>query len=369
MHNLQTMRLLKKILGIKKASAPVNYADFWNWFATNEARVYKAVAANKLSDGKLLAEIQGKLNAVRPGHFLLAGMESETTAELVFTADGAVENIVFMEQIVSLAPSLERWTFTALKQRIGVNRLGIKMGDLNFDHDSIAFVPLPNPNYPDSIEIRLVYTKAYPEKLSSAVENGVFIYIDNLLGELDHAIIVDHWEIGPPAPGEELVSVAKLPDFLRWRQKEFVEKYEGTRRNTEEDEYNVMQAETKAGMPVFATINASLAYWDAKASHSWAMLFIIPFIAKADGLPDNVTAERLNLVEERLMEHLVDENGHLNLGRDVAEGERTIFFASKDFREAVLAAEAIKAEFVGEFDVRYEVFKDKYWRFMRPFYG
>ena len=34
---------------------------------------------------------------------------------------------------------------------------------------------------------------------------------------------------------KELIPIEKLKDFLIWRQKEFIEKYEGTRRNTIDD--------------------------------------------------------------------------------------------------------------------------------------
>ena len=39
---------------------------------------------------------------------------------------------------------------------------------------------------------------------------------------------------------KELIPISKLKDFLTWREKEFIEKYEGTRHNTENDSYALL---------------------------------------------------------------------------------------------------------------------------------
>jgi hypothetical protein len=40
---------------------------------------------------------------------------------------------------------------------------------------------------------------------------------------------------------KELIPVEKLKAYLTWRQKEFIEKYEGVRRNTENDNYSILK--------------------------------------------------------------------------------------------------------------------------------
>jgi hypothetical protein len=54
--------------------------------------------------------------------FFLTGMYNDDTVELVLTADGAVKNIVFVEELVNSAPKIEGWKFTALKPALDKQR-------------------------------------------------------------------------------------------------------------------------------------------------------------------------------------------------------------------------------------------------------
>ncbi len=51
-------------------------------------------------------------------------------------------------------------------------------------------------------------------------------------------------------------------EFLTWRQKEFIEKYEGARYDTENDEYSMMEAELESGNMLLAIVNTNLLEWD-----------------------------------------------------------------------------------------------------------
>ena len=55
------------------------------------------------------------------------------TAELVFTADGNLKNIVFIEALVAAAPTIKGWRFTALKSPSNSSDIGIKMSEYEFE--------------------------------------------------------------------------------------------------------------------------------------------------------------------------------------------------------------------------------------------
>jgi len=66
-----------------------------------------------------------------------------------------------------------------------------------------------------------------------AILYGIYIFLDNYLGELDFLNNIDNLKVINKKEAEkELVSIGKLKDFLIWRQKEFIEKYEGVWYNT-----------------------------------------------------------------------------------------------------------------------------------------
>jgi hypothetical protein len=79
-------------------------------------------------------------------------------------------------------------------------------------------------------------------------------------------------------------------------------------------------------------------------------------------MPDNKTSELMDAFEDELDQALTPANGVLNVGRETAEGVRTIYFACKDFRTSSKAASAVVGNYSGKLDASYDIYKDKYWR-------
>ena len=125
--------------------------------------------------------------------------------------------------------------------------------------------------------------------------------------------------------------IEKLKDYLIWREKEFVEKYEGTRHNTENDSYANFEGKKQDGSIVLALINTTLIQWDKKASHPWVFIVAITFDdCNNGGLPDEKTYKLLDKIEEEIIQVLPDSDGYLNIGRETANNKRELFFACKD---------------------------------------
>jgi len=358
------MNFLKKLF--PGQDRPVNsYADFWAWFRENEAALFKSLSTQDEVDKKFLGVILPKLQELRAGFWLLAGMENDTTAELIVTADGAVNELVFVEELIAAAPDLPNWKFTAHKPMMNVENVSIKMGDLEFYHENLSFYASDEPAYPDNIDITVVHPDLNKSNRKN-ITTGVLIYLDNYLGELNMVTKVDHVAVvGVAEAGRETIPMAKLREYINWREKEFLEKYEGRRHDTQHDEYASMEATDKQGNPVIATMNDTLLHWDAKASHPWRMDVTVPYDGSANGgMPDRETYAALNGLEDEIMAQLRDEDGYLNVGRETGGGKRVIYFACTDFRHPAKVMDAVQKQYAsgGHFDLSFDIFKDKYWR-------
>jgi len=260
------MSFLKKIFG-KKDDSINSYEDFWNWFQKNEQSFYKVVKEKGNIEKDFFEILAPKLDQLKEDYFYLTGMLDENTAELILTPDGVIKNIVFVEGLVEAAPVINNWKFTALKPASDIKNLGIQMAGYDFSSENISFYPNENSSFPDKIDITIIHNDLNEDN-EDVVLNGCYIFLDNFLGELNFATTIDDLTMaGKDTATQELIPIKKLKDFLIWREKEFLEKYEGTRNYTEKDSFSLLKAKLKNGNPLIAVINADLLEWDRKASH------------------------------------------------------------------------------------------------------
>ncbi len=361
------MSFLKNLLG-KKDTPIESYSDFWNWFLKHEKEFFKVVQKGENMHEDFFDKLFSKLEKIHSGIYFLSGMFDDKTAELILTPDGAIKNIYVIEELVNAAPEIEGWKFTALKPASDIKDVGINYEDFKFNSDNLKFYPNLHQNYPDEIDLTIVYD-GFQEDKKSLITNGVYIFLDNYLGELHSVTLIDNMKIlGTEGVSEELIPIEKLKDYLIWREKEFIEKYEGLRHNTENDGYANFEGKTKDGGVVLAIINTTILEWDKKASHPWIFIVAIPF-EKTDeiGLPDDVTYKLLDKIEEEIMISLPDSDGYLNIGRETANNKREIFFACKEFRKPPKVVDALIKKYSQTFKISYEIYKDKYWQSFRHF--
>ncbi len=358
------MGIFKNLLGAKETPIQSN-EDFWNWFKNHEKEFFKVVKNQKNIERDFFDKLSSKLGQIREGYFFLAGMCDDNTAELILTADGICKNIVFVEELVQAAPKIDNWKFTALKPP--ANMQHINMGDLEFGEKNLSFYSNDNPEYPDEIDLTVVYTD-YNEDLKEPITNGVFIFIDNYLGELNSVTTLDSIKIiGKDQAEKELIPIKKLKDYLIWRQKEFIEKYEDTRYNTENDRYNSLKATLNNGKPLLAIVNSTLLDWDGKASHPWILAIEIKYKGNENGMPDQETYDLMNTFEDDLLLELKDSEGHLNIGRETADGLREIYFACKGFRTPSKVLDQFQSDYKDKLNIKFRIFKDKYWQSFNRF--
>lgn len=356
------MSFLKSLFS-KKEQPIYSYSDFWEWFVQNEQKFYK-VLKDKGNINKIFFEkLSPKLDELKDGFWFLAGMIDQNTAELILTADGIIKNIVFVEELVESAPKMSNWKITALKQPSDLNQFGIEIDGYKFDESKMNFYSINHNSMPDKIDLTITH-QDFNEENRNIMTNGVYLALDNSLGELNSVTTIDNVNIiNPKDAANELIPLEKLKAFLIWREKEFVEKYKGFRHNTENDSYSSLEATLTNGLPLLAVINTDLLNWDSKASHPWITVMEIKYDGKNNnGMPNNSTYQLLNEIEEKIMTELKDSDGYLNVGRQTAESVRKIYFACIDFRKPSKVLHKIKVEYLNKIELDFDIYKDKYWQ-------
>lgn len=361
------MSFLKSIFKTKDEPIKSN-TDFWSWFQNNEKDFSQVVKNHKDIEKGFFNKLSAKLGELKDGYFYLTGMYDDNTVELVLTADGSTKNIVFVEELVKAAPEIVGWKFTALKPALDIKDVSIEMGGYKFNSANLTFYANELQDYPDEIDITIVHSDLTGEN-KKQILNGIYIFLDNYLGELDFLNNIDNLTtISKSEAQKELVPIEKLKDYLTWRQKEFIEKYEGVRYDTENDTYSILEAELESGNRLFAVINTELLNWDSKTSHPWIAVLTLKYDgSNNNGMPNERDYKLLDTVEEEIMQELKDVDGFLNIGRQTAKGEREIYFACKDFRRPSKVFFKIQQKYSDSFGIEYDIYKDKYWQSFERF--
>ena len=366
--NFKKMSFLKNIFAKKEQLKIATYEDFWTWFIANE-KVFSKVLKSRQNIEKHFVDIVGpKLEELRSGYYFLAGMYDASTIELILTAESTVKNIVFVEELVKAAPIISGWKFTALKPALDVENVSINMEGFVFNADNISFYSNDTKAYPDEIDICII-----PDDLTidnfRIIDMGVFVFLENYLGELHLANAIDNIQIIEKVDAEkELIPISKLKDFLIWREKEFIEKYDDIRYDTENDAYNLLEAELENSNKISAIVNANLLNWDRKSSHPWICTLTIRFRGEDNyGLPSQSDYKILTTIEEDILNSLLDKEGHLYIGRETANNEREIYFACKDFRKPSKVMDQVQQKYLDVFEIDYKIFRDKYWKTFERF--
>lgn len=340
-------------------------ADFWSWFKKHERNFFKVLQDKGDIQGKLFNPLAERLSKIREGYFFLAGMH-KGTAELILTADGKIKNIPFIEDLVAAAPLIPGWTFIASKPATLTESQSIELGDYRFDYQTLFFYPNEDPRYPDKISITVVHDECTAENREQMVM-GIYIFLDSYLGELKSATVIDAVDIAVQVDAEqELIPIHKLKSYIDWREKEFVEKYDGVGFDKERDSYTALSAEDTNGIPMLLVVNAGAMQWEYPASYPWILEYIIKYPDEDNaGLPNESTLALMDTIEEALREKLGDD--FMDIGRVTSENRRSIYFALREFRGPVKAADNITTEYEQKLEIEWDVYKDKYWQSLEVF--
>lgn len=356
------MGILSRLFSRNSTPKITTYADFWTWFNKNERDFFKVVKEGTDIDKQFFIKLSPMLEQLHSDIFFLVGMCDEQTAELVLSADGVLKKIPFIEELVGVAPDIPGWRFRSLKPPMDIEGFGVNMAGNSFSSENLFFYANEHYNTPDQIDLVIVH-KDFVESDRLNFINGIYIFLDNYLGELNMVTMIDNLTFADPAGAEaELIPIFKLKDYLNWREKEFVEKYGDLRHLSNEDGYNSIEATLDNGKPLLAIANSSLLNWDGKASHAWVMAIEIKYSGEENnGMPDQIMYEKMDQFEDQLMLELNPKDGYLNVGRQTGDGLRIVYFACTEFRKPVLVMEKKLEIYKDSLNISYSIYKDKYW--------
>jgi Family of unknown function (DUF695) len=358
------MNFLNKLFGKKEDVQITSYQDFWNWFQQNEHIFFKSIMAQNDMATNCINPIMDKLQILNEQFYCQVGKASEHKADLVITPEGDIKNFVFTEELINTAPILPNWIFTHLKQPV-FSGVSIKMGGYVFNKETVGFYYEMDKNYPDEINITLLH-KNYDDDDKNTIVTGCRVLIETVLGEFNSNTLIDSLTVEESNTcDKEIVSIEKLNDFLVWREKEFVEKYQLVLKDENEYDFTQYKFETEEGLVTIAMINSTFLNLEERPSFPWMLYIEIEYEMDNDsGMPNDEILNLLNNFTVELEELLKVSNGYLSLGRETGNSKRIIYFACKEFKKSSKTTHELIQKYANRLSISYDIYKDKYWMTM-----
>jgi hypothetical protein len=88
--------------------------DFWNWFSSNQERIYKFENNRE----EIFDELQGKLIEIDSNLvFEFGEIQKDSTRELIISADGIIASFPEVIKLVEKAPKFKKLQIKAFRQR------------------------------------------------------------------------------------------------------------------------------------------------------------------------------------------------------------------------------------------------------------
>ena len=193
----------------------LQFLDFWQWFTNHQSEFNSLSNPDELFWDTALEQIQKVDKQLR---FELSRPDS-TAREFIVTTEGYVEAFPIAERLVLLAPTLNGWVFVALKPPMGFT-FTTRYEDILFEPQSMWFLPLTNPAYPENFAIR-VGIEGLKSIDETVAHNAVLVILDTALGERTAALDIQHIEVSElPANPESLgyIELPELAEYIAWRK-------------------------------------------------------------------------------------------------------------------------------------------------------
>ncbi len=365
------MGFLQKLMGKHQAivvdKVVHDKETFWAWFQAQSAMFHHAVITQEQIETEFFDPLSAWLERMHEGIYFLAGEAEAGVAELIFTADGVYKNFAFIEDLVASAPALTGWRFVALKPACPIEGFGINMNGLAYSDETLRFYAREQPEHPHIVDIVVVHNdeSATEEQLTS----GVYVYLDNLLGEWVAVTQIDQLHIIPPsAATQPLLPMADLAPYLQQKHAAWQQAYAHVYHNSDQDDFASFEGEADNGQLIVGIIDSTLMQWAHKPSHPWMLTLHIAYDGSGlNGMPSKQVYQHMEAFEDALMAQLPEHEGHLNLGRETGDDVRLVYIACKQFVEATRVLERLMPQFKQDMVVSYDVFQDKYWLSLQRF--
>ncbi|EQA34749.1 hypothetical protein LEP1GSC047_1096 [Leptospira inadai serovar Lyme str. 10] len=193
---------------------------FWQWFAKEHSAYSKIDRIDDEDRDRLFDELMDRLQEVNEEfYFEIAGEESGPQELTIITA-GDESLYAEAERFVDLAPQIPGWEIFS-SDHSQSEGFTLSYEGIEFDSEEIWFLPLENPQQPESFGLKVCVPDYEPIADHPGLRTAVTILLETVLGEEEFPKEIQHFEIGPipDDPDEEgCIELAELPDYLEWRK-------------------------------------------------------------------------------------------------------------------------------------------------------
>ncbi len=150
--------------------------DFWQWFVTNDARIFEA----KTADDPILDQLAAHLHQINPDLTYQIGSVRDGKREFVISANGIRSAFPFVEALYANAPASGHWNWAKYRQRLK-RLLAIKLNNISVSPGDVSFVATEE----DGKFTVVLYIKGLTERSRSDYEQIAYLFLDQALGEFD----------------------------------------------------------------------------------------------------------------------------------------------------------------------------------------
>ncbi len=336
---------------------------FWKWFARHES----CYRLEQWSPQTFLEAALVQLYAFDPCLKLLVGGQPGGPIELIVTADGDIALFVQVFELVAAAPEIEGWKFTALKQGMGMGDVRIEMDDQEFSPFTLHFYAETDERFPDEVSLVLTHP-AYAKKDDDLFQSGGTIYLENALGELDTALKIDHYHVGPePVDRSSLISMERLPAYLLWREKEAARPAEDEEPTPLPDLWRLLEAKDAEGRPLLATFNKGCRDWPYKYQYPWVVVVDLKYTGNEQGWPLRQQWSDMQQIEDEIVA-LLPWQDRIVAGRRTYDNTRLLYLYTRDYWASSVALNRYRREKEGLYDMSFFIARDRYWRAAASFF-
>ena len=202
---------------------------FWQWFEAHNEALTMLNDLQEKEQKQFLDELQQQLEQYCPGLTYTMGEATSNGRKLTFTAEGDSDLFRYVIALTDEAPDLDWWDFVAFKQP-GGSHLRVRFDQFLFDTSKMHFMQLECEDEPDFIGLRVALDlkqvaggKFVPPADDEDLQVGVYVTIEDMIGEFDCATLLGYLEICQ-VPDEPFKSgfqpLDDLPEFVEWFKKQ-----------------------------------------------------------------------------------------------------------------------------------------------------
>lgn len=193
-----------------------NSKNFWKWFTANASSYEEIGSVNNDERNRLLDNFEIQLhNYCNKLYFEIGGLSGEPN-ELIITAEGDANYFEAVENLITDAPEISDWIFTAFKPQVP-GHLKTEWGNIKLNTEDIFFNP-SGASDKSGVAI-IVYLPKYNPEYEEDYYNGLFKMLETLLGEKSFALDVKSVAIKANEnqfTDENAIPILKLSAYLNW---------------------------------------------------------------------------------------------------------------------------------------------------------